>query len=789
MDGTNYIEDNTTAASGGGAEGKNFNEFAYLLLRQWYWLLLAAILAVSVTWVYLKFVTPIYEIKGTMFIRNATSNVNTQQLLSMNLLQGDRGSYFNLETEMQLLKSRRLMRQVVDSLGIYKQYFVESAFRDAEEFEDLPVDLVSIYPQQKAYNTELSIKIIDTTRFLLIKEETDSLRLFFNVPFTLSGVTYVINAGEELIDETIRIKIDNPEEVAQKYADKLTVLPTSLGRLPSDVLELRLEDPNPAKAIAIVNTLVSIYNRTDLERKKLSERRALEFIDERLAYVTAELYSVEQQVEGYRRRRQLPSEISSSAQDVLSQLGERDNELAKIQSQLNLLERIDRVYQDETNLYQPLPMVPGVLEGALVQLVPQYNNLIVERELLLRTATPDNPAVRVVNDKLNQLTQAIQINLRNTRQQLTQEKRQLERRIEPIQERIEALPTYERELLQIMRQQQIKEQLFLFLLQRREETAIALSRQVSDSEMLDLAREAGLLHPKKLFIYISSLLLGLILPGGVMFLRYILDNRVHSEKELRGVTQAPLLSAINQAPKGSNIVVTKESRSAAAEAFRLLRTNIQFVNQGVDKPIYLMTSSMSGEGKTFVSINLGLSIAITGKKTLLIGMDMRKPKLGSYIFGGGRPPVGLSSYLVGEASVEDIIHGSQLDENLDVITSGPVPPNPAELLIGDRLESFIAEVKRRYDFIIIDAPPVGLVADAYLLSDYITGAFYVVRSGVTLKRDLRILDDIYRKKTLPKVGVILNGIKLQGGYYGRYYGDSRHSRYYKDNSKKNWFGK
>ena len=787
MDASNYVGNQNGAALGG--EGKNFNEFAFILLRQWYWLLLAAILAVSVTWVYLKFVTPIYEVKGTMFIRNATSNVNTQQLLNVNLLQGERGSYFNLETEMQLLKSRRLMRQVVDSLGIYKQYYQESAFRDIEKYGELPIDLTSIYPLEKAYGTELNIRIIDTTRFLLVNEESDSLRLFFNVPFTLKGVTYVINAGSELVDENIRVEVRDPEVVAQRYANRLAVIPTSLGNLPSDVLELRLEDPTPDKARAIINTLVSIYNQTDLERKKLSERRALEFIDERLAYVTAELYSVEQQVEGYKRSRQLPSEISSSAENVLTQLGERDNELARIQSHLNLLERIDQVYQDETNMYQPLPMVPGVLEGALVQLVPQYNNLIVERELLLRTATPDNPAVKVVNDKLNQLTNAIQINLRNTRQQLQQQKRQLEQRIEPIQSRIEALPTYERELLQIMRQQQIKEELFLFLLQRREETAIALSRQVSDSEMLDSARRVSLLHPRKLFIYVSSLLLGLVIPGGFLFMRYILDNRIHSEKELRGVTQAPLLSAITQTSRGKNIVVTKESRSAAAEAFRLLRTNIQFVNQGEEKPIYLMTSSISGEGKTFVSINLGLSMAITGKRTLLVGLDMRKPKLGNYIFGNKVPRIGLSNYLVGDVEVNDIINPSNLDENLDIITSGAVPPNPAELLIGERLTRLMDEVRSRYDLVILDSPPVGLVADAYLLSEYISAAFYVVRAGVTQTRDLRILEDIYQKNTLPKVGVILNGVKPQGGYYGRYYGYSRHSKYYTEDRKGGWFQK
>lgn len=769
--------------------GKNLNEFLFLIFRKWYWLFLSGIIAFGAAWYYLQTQDEVYEVQGSMFIRKPDSNIESQALLKLGVLQGA-NSYFNLETEMQILGSRKLMRQVVDSLNINNTYFLSGFFRDEELFgKDSPVRLVNVYENQESYDKEFLIEVEDSLNFLLIDiDEDDSLNLFFNIPFSYGGGAYIIESLDRLEPgQKIKIQVKDPEIVAQEIASEIEIEPLSLGSLPSDVLRMTVESATTEKAKAILNTMVEIYIRNELVRKKLSEQKALSFIDERLNYVTQELYTVEQQVEGYRRRRQLPTEISQSAESVLGQLEKQDDELAKMELQNSLLSRIEEIFRDESTVYQPLPIVSGTLEGVLTQLVPQYNQLIIEREVLLKTATQDNPAVRVVNDKLNQLNNAIQINIRNTKQQLKEQQRQIELRLEPIQERIEALPTYERELVQIIRQQQIKEQLFLFLLQRREESAISLSRQISDAEMLDKAMVFDLLRPKKVFIYAISTLIGLLIPIGFLYFSYIVDNKIYLEKDINALTKAPVISSINQNLTDETIVVDENRRSAIAESFRLFRTNLQFMNKNRNKTAtHLITSTMPGEGKSFISLNLGMVYALSGKKTVILEFDLRKPKLFNYLFEKDiKPSIGLSNYLIGNLSEEEIILHSNLNENLYIIPCGPIPPNPSELITGELTEKLFEYLKGNFEYIIIDSAPVGLVADALLLGKFADSSLYIVRSGYTNRSDLDFLNKNIENRTLPSVGIVLNGVKLGGrGYYGKGYGYGRYQGYYTDDESK-----
>jgi tyrosine-protein kinase Etk/Wzc len=394
--------------------------------------------------------------------------------------------------------------------------------------------------------------------------------------------------------------------------------------------------------------------------------------------------------------------------------------------------------------------------------------------------------------KLDFLRENITLGINTLFDEIEKKRALIQERVKPLEEEINTIPTNERELLQIMRQQQIKESLFLYLLQKREETALSIAAQISNLRILEPVISNGVVAPNRQRYFLLSIFLGLAIPASVILGIYFMDNNVYNRQDVEAITNTPFLGSIGQSPKNQAIVIQKSSRSSIAEMFRLLRTNLQYVQTADnDHQTILVTSSVSGEGKSFITINLGISEALSGKKTILLGFDLRKPKLSEYLVGS-REGLGLTHYLVGSAQIEEIIRPIPNYENIDFISCGAIPPNPAELIMLPQTKELFDYLQQRYDRIIIDTPPVGLVTDALLFKDIVDKSIIAVRSGKTKKGLIKMIDDIHRNNKLPKMGIVLNGVKKKsaygygyGGYgYGYGYSHGYGYGYYDDDEKK-----
>lgn len=749
-------------------EGIDIREIIFLLVRNWYWFAIGLSIALAGAWFYLRYTIPVYNVKSTLLVQDQT----TKSSLSEEAVVEELGfrSVPNISNELQILKSRSLMRKVVDSLGIHITYHAEGRIKTSEIYHpNQVIRLKEVTPEVKAYGKSLKIIPLNSSSFNLVKEEGDSTLHSFGIPFEQGGISYTIDYINQPNDDNapLIIKIRQPQQVASYYANALSLRPIGS----SSIIALNIEDPVPDKAIDVINTLIHIYNRSILEDKRSSGEKTLTFINDRLRSINADLNIVEGRLEGFKQRQDIPLDISQSATNFLDQISTQDELLIDIQLRQQLLTDIRSFLQVDSNRLKPLPVTSEILGGSLATLVTEYNTLLLEREkvLIAGSATQNNPAAQLNLGQIENFRKNIILGVDQMEREFRTRETRIKERLDPILQKIETIPSTERQLLQIMREQKITETLYLYLLQKREETELSLVAEVANSRLVDYPTLAGRVSPDKNRTYLIAIFLGLLLPGGIVLLRERLDNKVYSEKDIRSLTAAPFLGMIGQPRKEEKLVIRKGSRSAVAESFRLLRTNLQFILNEEKQQRILVTSCVSGEGKTFVCVNLGASLALSGKKTIILGLDLRKPKLAQY-FTGEKADIGLTNYIVGDAPLSAIIKPTS-QGNLFFIGCGPIPPNPAELLMGAKMEALIEELKATFDAIVIDTSPVGLVTDALLLSQFVNASLFVTRFAKTHRAALNLLEDIYQKKKLPKPGVILNGVKGRRGYgYGNGYG-------------------
>jgi tyrosine-protein kinase Etk/Wzc len=747
-------------------------------LRNWYWIVLCVGLGLFGAWVYLRYSTSIYEVAGTVLIDEEQKSSLSQEAIVAEM--GFTPSS-DVADELQILRSRDLMLRVVDSLGLDVSVFREGRIKDSEMYTQSPFRVT--YQKPEGYGTTLRLRVIDNQDYMLLSEREDSLLGRFGVPLVWEQDTFVLTAIDAMNRGDIyRVEIAAPEQMAARYAGRLGVSQVE----ESSVIRLRLEDAVPDKAEDIINTLILRYNERILNEKNEAGRNTLAFIDERLGFITEELYSVEQQVEGFKENNEMAVDLSVRAERYLEQLQELDQQKTELQLKQDMLTRMT-AYLDLDD-FRSLPVSEELLGGTLNTLIQNYNQLVFERENFLETATPENPGVSTYNEQLAFMQSNIRLAIETMQENMDNQLVTIRDRIQPLEERIDRVPSNERQLLQIMRQQQIKEQLFLFLLQKREETALSVAAQTADARVLDRPTRKGRVSPVPMRIYAIACVLGMGLPIGVLSLRVLLDNKIRNRDDLESLTQIPFLGSIAQSKKKETIVVKKGSRSAIAEMFRLLRTNLLFNAAGTSSKVMLVTSSVSGEGKTFISINLGSSLALSGKKVVLVGLDLRKPKLAKYLTGS-KDHRGITNYLVGnDLGLDELIQPVPEYDNLFFLPCGPLPPNPAELLMTEKLQQALRDLQKEFDYVLLDTSPVGLVTDALLLEDQVDQSIIVSRTDYTTHNLIRMLNEVYQDQKLPRMGIVLNGVTAKQGYgYGKSYGYGYGYGYYSDDKKRKWW--
>ncbi|PHN01506.1 GumC family protein [Flavilitoribacter nigricans] len=783
---------NNNNSQGDIEDSLDLQELLLSILRNWYWILIFVIIGFFGARLYLRYALPIFKASGKVLIKNIETNSGTG--LTEEAVLQEFGLFKpgnNINNEIQILRSRTLMLTVMEQLGLDVQYTGLGRLKNTEYYGgNSPIVLDSIHWFDEEHNLEFEVEPIDNEAFRLIdKNEEESVHKF-NTPIIIKSDTIWLDRNTDYINSHSRMKIKSGIG-ASKYLQELQIRPAADY---ASVLILEIEDPVRKRASDIINKLIEVYNQAAIDDKNQVAEKTLKFIDERLGLLTQELNSVEGGLESYKERNEISTEASTTVNFILNEISQYDNELTKQRINLELLETIEQTLTGNVERYEIIPVNMGVDNaGNLEAQITNYNSTIIDRERLSRSAGEGNSQLEMLNIQLNTMRNTILESTRALQENLNLKINETQGKISQLQNRINQVPRQERELLEIKRQQNIKEALYLFLLQKKEETALSAAITVPNARVIDAAITSGVpVSPKPIQIYAIFVMLGFALPVGIIFLKELLDDKIYSENDIEKLTSIPILGALTRNNTGQNVVVRKNSRTAISEMFRLLRTNLNYMLSKEGGKTILVTSGMGGDGKTFISMNLGMSLALTGKKVVLVGMDLRKPKLTKYLNNqSDAEKIGLTNFLIGEHSLDNIVYPTDVDENLFIIPSGPIPPNPAELLDEEKLAPLFEYLRSNFDYIIIDTAPIGLVADAFLLEPFSHVALFAVRYAKTTEDAIRSLNQLQKENKLKNLAIVLNGVKKKRkNGYGYSYGYGYGYGYYSDDkSKKKWWFK
>lgn len=763
-------------------------------LRNWYLFVLLGIVAFASAWLFLQSQVPEYSISSRILIQEDQKNRlvsgpvfgNNANLFSENLA---------INNEVEVLKSRRLLKQIVDELQLNVRYYTIERFVDEEVFKSPPIKIRFLDSAKFFYNKQFFIEKLSTGRFeakIFDVDQSngslvalDTLVASFGRVSSINDLKFVVEQNLEF-EKEIKVQVLDPLSLAISLSRKLSIEPI----IQSEVLDVSLSDNIPFRAVIVLNKLIDVYNKQVLENKNQSTRNTIDFIDERLLLITQELNEVEGELETFKRDNDVPFELSQNAQQFLDRAIVTDDRISEIELQQGLLDGVRKRLDEAEAVDNSLLAVDLTIDGSKPTILEEYNDLINLRNEITVSATASNPQVVAIDSQISRAKQSLKSWLAFKISDLESKKVFLVEKKYPISSRIDAIPRFEREMLQIIRQQVIKEELFTFLLQKREENALKLASEVNNARIINDPVFDRKLSPNKPRTYIIFMLLGLGIPlvGMIIFEYY--DNYIESREDILSVVDVPFLGEIPLANKDYNPVTLVNRKSIVSEMFRMVRTNLKYLNNGKLPKSILITSSFSGEGKTFVAVNIAASIAYSGKKVVLLGFDLRKPRLSEYLANHKPSNKGISNFLVNpEQELSELIHQHKDLKEFYFIESGPIPPNPYELIVGDHTAKFFEELHSRFDVVVVDSAPIGLVADAFGLKDYVDTSIFVTRFNSTSKANLGIISDVIENHKLPKLAVILNGYKkrlgsrnLTGYSYKYSYGFG-----YYDDYRTNWW--
>ncbi|TDG37695.1 polysaccharide biosynthesis tyrosine autokinase [Pedobacter changchengzhani] len=751
------------------------NKYVY----HWPVFVLSVFLFLTAGYLYLRYTQPIYMVTSSLLIKEKDRSASSDVLSKLDPSKGSK----SLDNEIEILKSRTLMRQVVDRLHLNVTYKNVGKIVNTDAYETRPVVIIPSKLDSNYYGHDFNLTFVDNAHYQLEdvishKKVTGPLDTLHQTPFGVYRIDK-INPSINLSKEQLKVTIFKPNDVVTGVLGGLSVENVNKR---STIIQLSYVTPSVKLGEDILNTLAQVYNEAAFEDKNQTVKNTLAFINKKLEPITGELTSVEKQVEQFKSSQGI-IDMSAQGDLYLGNVKSNDLKLADVNIKLAVIDDINQYVNANANR-EKIPSTMGIEDPQLAAQIAQLADLQTQKQQLLATTPAANPIFEPLNQQIATLRKNIQGNVKNIAVVLQRTKNQIVGGNNIAQGAIKKIPGQEREFISIKRQQVAKESLYNFLLQKREETELSFASTVPDSRLIDPAiGTGGPIKPKKQIVMLVAFLIALILPVTYIHAKDLLKNKVYSKADLNSLTKAPLLGELSFEEGTDAIVVSSDSRRVIAEQFRALRTNLQFI-QGKSVPgagrVTLFTSSISGEGKSFVASNLGVTFALSGRRTIILELDLRKPKIIKYLKLSSK--LGLSNYFIGKASYEDILQESGVHPKLFVMGSGPIPPNPSELLMQIEMDDLIGHLRKDFDEIIIDAPPVGLVTDAQILAPLADATLYVVRHGVTLKADIQQFDALYKQDKFPKLNLILNGVQV-GGKYGYGYGYG----YYGEDAESNKF--
>ena len=770
-----------------------------LFILYWKWFVVSIIACIAVCFVYLRYTTPTYQMDAKLLIKddgNGNRRNRMSGIMQMEAL-GMMANSYGVENEIEILNSNILARQIVENLKLYVTYKEVGNFKNRLIYKTQPVNVDMDKPHLDRLNVPMKmeirregnkyvvkgkynipIDIVSSKGPYEIKETFDKLPAQLG---TGAGIVYFTqNKDYTLKDgEAIEVVLMSPQRASYAYQRKFSAASTSKM---SAIASLTIRDAVPQRAEDYLYQLTSCYNALANEDKNEIASRTEEFINTRLEKINRELGDTEASLESFKRRNKVV-ELGINAQATIGNTNLYEQKLMEARTQLELINTLKDFIKNSKNEYQVFPANIGLDDASSNSLISKYNEVALQRSHLLTSASESSPSVIPLTKMLNNLYESIEKSLEKAYNDQTLKKRSLEQQYNMYSGRIQQTPEQERVLTQIGRQQEVKAGLFLMLLQKREENSISLASTVDKGKIIETPQFRGKVSPKSSLLMLIALIIGLIAPLAIILLRELLRYKIEGREDVIKLTDIPVIAdvavASNDVKGKGDIVVHENSNSLMEEIFRYLRTNLQFMLKEKDKVI-MFTSTVPGEGKTFNAANTAASFALLNKKVILIGLDIRKPRLGE-IFGIKDTKKGITNLLVKEnPSEEDIfsvIDPSGVISNLDLMLAGPIPPNPAELIAGKGFDKVFEVLREKYDYIIIDTAPISLVTDTFMVARAVDATVCVCRADYSEKSSFNIINEAHDTNKLPNMSIVINGIDMSKKKYGYAYGVGKYGKY------------
>ncbi|WP_303005507.1 GumC family protein [Bacteroides congonensis] len=772
-------------------EQVNIQELLFRYLIHWPWFVASVIICLAVAWGYLRLTTPVYNISATVLIKDEKKGggANMSSELERMGLDGFVSSSNNVDNEIEVLRSKSLAGEVVNRLGLFVTYMDEDEFPVRELYRTSPV-LVSLTPQEAdklpgRMEVSMVLQPAGAMDVQITVGEKEYRKRFDNLPavfptdegtvafFANSDTTASVRPENVAKERHITAFINRPVSVAKGYANSLSIAPTSKT---TSVVVISLKNSSTRRGMDFINKLLEMYNINANNAKNEVAQKTAEFIDERIGIISKELGSTEQDLENFKRSAGI-TDLSSEAQIALTGNAEYEKKRVENQTQINLVMDLQRYMKG--NEYEVLPSNIGLQDAASADAINRYNQMQVERKRLLRTSTENNPTIVNLDTSIRAMRSNVQATLDATLKGLQITKDDLAREANRYSRRINDAPTQERQFVSIARQQEIKAGLYLMLLQKREENAITLAATANNAMIIDEAlADNNPVSPKRMMIYLAALVFGVGIPVGIIYLIGLTKFKIEGRADVEKLTLLPVVGDIPLADeKTGSIAVFENKNNLMSETFRNIRTNLQFMLEN-GKNVMLVTSTISGEGKSFISANLAISLSLLGKKVVIVGLDIRKPGLNK-VFNIPKKEHGITQFLTDPTTnLMDLVQPSDINKNLFILPGGTVPPNPTELLARDGLEKAIETLKQNFDYVILDTAPVGMVTDTLLIGRIVDLSVYVCRADYTCKTEFTLINELAENNKLPNLCVVINGLDLQKKKYGYYYGYGKYGKYY-----------
>lgn len=776
----------------------DIQELLFKYLIHWPWFVGAVIVCLISAYIYLYVATPVYNISATVLIKDDKKGGSSNNVAGLDELglSGLITSSQSIDNEIEVLRSKTLVKEVVNYLNLYVTYQDDDQIPSKELYKTSPVQ-VNMTPQEaEKLKTKVVIEMVLHPQGSLdvnVKMEDKEIQKHFEklpaiLPTnqgTLSFFQTTDSISSKKNEEVgspvqdmrhITATISQPMNVARRYCENLSIEPTSKT---TSVVTVSLKNSSLQRGQDFINQLLEMYNRNTNNDKNEIAQKTAEFIDERIGIISKELGSTEADLETFKRDAGI-TDLSSDAQIALTGNAEYEKKQVENRTQISLVEDLKKYLGH--NEYEILPSNVGLKDITLAAQIDRYNEMLIERKRLLRTSTENNPAIINLDTSIRATKANVQATLEGTLQGLFITKADLDREAKRYMRRISDAPGQERQYVSIARQQEVKAGLYLMLLQKREENAIMLAATANNAKIIDDAiADVIPVSPKRSIIYLAALCLGIAIPVVVIYMIDLTKFKIEGRADVEKLTSVPIAGDIpltdEKNTKEGSIAVFENQNNLMSETFRNIRTNIQFMLQN-NKKVILVTSTVSGEGKSFTSANLAISLSLLGKKVVIVGLDIRKPGLNK-VFNLSSKEKGITQYLANpEMDLMSLVQLSDVNRNLYILPGGTVPPNPTELLARDGLDKAIEILKKNFDYVILDTAPIGMVTDTLLIGRVADLSAYVCRADYTHKAEYTLINELFHEQKLPNLCTIINGVDLKKRKYGYYYGYGKYGKHY-----------